>query len=346
MFMTTGKTESLFDRLDLNHDGYVSRSELHAAATRWGWQWRQAPLLALLDLLTIHKPISKTQFTTILKQVQADPLGPYGKVLLNSSLFSKSAPPEVSRLLSLGPASTDTFPHGKLRRSQNSEFENDLFAAIQTRAGENAASGYRDLLNTLDAYPISAGEASLLVIDPQRSFTEGVWMQSIGVDAAMDVKPISIAFRNCCDVLNVLYGRMEIMFSRCPFPPGSYEWDHRLAAVIDSRQLYFIKPGNSILFPPFNGFREWMARCIDLGIRTLILGGCTLNSCVRVSSIDIQQMFNSQNLQVVVDLSLCGARLRNYYPSPVYNGLSAVSSAVRQMTAAGVQVTREVELTP
>jgi hypothetical protein len=57
-------------------------------------------------------------------------------------------------------------------------------------------------------------------------------------------------------------------------------------------------------------------------------------------------MFNRQKLQVVVDLSLCGARLRNYNPSPVYNGLSAVSSAVSQMTAAGVQVVRQVELTP
>jgi hypothetical protein len=135
---------------------------------------------------------------------------------------------------------------------------------------------------------------------------------------------------------------MEIIFSRCPFPPGSYDWDDRLAAIIDSRQLYFIKPGNSILFPPFNGFREWLTHCIEHGSRTLIIGGCTLNSCVRVSSIEIQQMFKSKHLQVVVDLSICGARLRNYNPSPVYNGLSAVASAVSQMSAAGVQVVRRV----
>ena len=345
MHMKAGLTDPLFDQLDLNHDGYVSRSELHAAAARLGWQWREAPVLALLDLLTIHKPISSTQFNTILQQIKADPLGPYGKVLLNSPHFSKTTLPVVGRFSWHRPASADSFPKDELGRSRISEFENDLIAAIQTSAGENAASGYRGLLDTFDAYPIPAGEASLLVIDPQCSFTEGVWMQSIGVGAAVDVQPISIAFRNCCEVLKILYGRMEIMFSRCPFPPGSYEWDHRLAAVIDSRQLYFIKPGNSILFPPLNGFRKWIARCIDQGIRTLVIGGCTLNSCVRVSSIDIRQMFNRQDLQVVVDISLCGARLGNYKPSPVYNGLSAVSSAVRQMTAAGVQVTRQVELT-
>ncbi len=186
----------------------------------------------------------------------------------------------------------------------------------------------------------------MLIIDPQRSFTNGVWKQSIGDDAAIDVKPIVSAFKNCSNILTSLYGQMEIMFSRCPFPPGSYDWDDKLAAIIDRRQLYFIKPGNSILFPPFNGFKEWMVRCLAQGIRTLIIGGCTLNSCIRVSSIDTQQAFKNKHLQVVVDLSLCGARLRNYIPSSAYKGLSAVASAVSQMSASGVQVTRQVELTP
>jgi hypothetical protein len=341
--MKTALTDSLFDQLDLDHDGQVSRSELHAAASQLGWHWREAPLLALLDLLTIHKPISSAQFSTILKQIQADPLGPYGKVLLRSPHYSKAPPSGVGPLSSHGPTLTDTFPSDKLRRYQNNEFEHDLIAAIEKRAGEKAASGYRRFLDTLDRYPISAGEASLLVIDPQRSFTAGVWMQSIGVDAEIDVKPISIAFGNCCEAIKILYGRMGIMFSRCPFPPRSYDWDDRLAATIDSRQLYFIKPGNSILFPPFNGFREWIARCLEQGIRTLIIGGCTLNSCVRVSSIDIQQLFKNKHFQVVVDLSLCGARLRNYKSSPSYKGISAVAAAVNQMTAAGVQVVRRVE---
>jgi hypothetical protein len=40
------------------------------------------------------------------------------------------------------------------------------------------------------------------------------------------------------------------MFTRCPFPPGSYDWDDRLAEIIDNKQLYFIKPGKSVLIPP------------------------------------------------------------------------------------------------
>ncbi len=135
---------------------------------------------------------------------------------------------------------------------------------------------------------------------------------------------------------------MEIMFTRCPFPPGSYDWDDSLAEIIDSKQLYFIKPGNSVLFPALNGFKEWMARCRDNRKNTLVIGGCTLNSCVRVSSIETLTRFKAADLRVFVDLSICGARTRNFIPSPLYGGMSAVESAIHQMTDAGVQVVRQV----
>jgi hypothetical protein len=48
-------------------------------------------------------------------------------------------------------------------------------------------------------------------------------------------------------------------------------------------------------------------------------------------------------IAIVVDLSICGARRRNFLPSPLYNGLSAVESAVNQMATAGVQVVRRIE---
>ncbi len=76
--------DSLFDLLDLNHDDSVSRLELHTAAKRIGWHWHEAPVLAILDLLTLSKPMSREQFAIIMQQMQEDPLGPYGKVLLNS----------------------------------------------------------------------------------------------------------------------------------------------------------------------------------------------------------------------------------------------------------------------
>jgi hypothetical protein len=136
---------------------------------------------------------------------------------------------------------------------------------------------------------------------------------------------------------------MEIMFTRCPFPPGSYDWDERLAGIIDSKQNYFIKPGNSVFYQPINGFKDWLEFCVSKGKGTLIIGGCTLNSCVRVSSIESANRLKNRNIRVVVDLSICGARLRNYLPSSLYQGVSAVESAIRQMTAANVQVVRRVE---
>jgi hypothetical protein len=74
------------------------------------------------------------------------------------------------------------------------------------------------------------------------------------------------------------------------------------------------------------------------GKTRLILGGCTLNSCVRVSAVETRRLFADRGLRVVVDLGLCGSRLGNYAPSAEFGGLSSVESAVREMRVAGVRV--------
>ncbi len=71
--------------------------------------------------------------------------------------------------------------------------------------------------------------------------------------------------------------------------------------------------------------------------------GCTLNSCVRVSSIKTSRKFRNRKLKVVVDLSMSGARTKNYISSPAFNGHSAVESAVVQMLDEGVQVVQQVK---
>jgi len=336
-------TESLFEILDVNNDGAISRSDLHTAAKRMRWHWDEAPIFALLDLLTITDPIRKNQFTAYMQQVADDPMGPYGRVLMNSVHDSSIRSPRP------GLSSSHRCTKARIRLKthaggvQNDCFEEGLVSMLERTSGTDIASSYLSLLHTLDKYRILINGAALLVIDPQKSFTQGVWMQSIGDEAAVDVEPIAAAFNNCSKLLNEIYGREEIMFTRCPFPPGSYDWDDCLAEIIDDKQLYFIKPGNSALIPPFNGFKEWVERCIENGKSTLVIGGCTLNSCVRVSSIETLRHFKSKNLRVVVDLSICGARTRNFLPSSLYNGLSAVESAVYQMASAGVQVVHQVE---
>jgi hypothetical protein len=214
---------------------------------------------------------------------------------------------------------------------------------LERYAGAEAAARYRLLVAGLETITVRPHAAALLIIDPQRSFTEGAWMRSIGAGAAADVTPIRMAFGSCAAFLGRHYGRMDIMFTRCPFPADSYDWDHRLAGILGRHQPYFIKPGNNVLFPPSNGFVEWVARCIDNGQNLLVMGGCTLNSCVRVSAIETRKAFAHRQLELVVDLGMAGARAGNYLPSPTFNGLSAVASAVGQMQAAGVRVVRQVE---
>jgi hypothetical protein len=61
-----------------------------------------------------------------------------------------------------------------------------------------------------------------------------------------------------------------------------------------------------------------------------------------VSAIETFKRFKENNLQVVVDVAIAGARINNYQASAKYNDQSAVEAAIRQMRAAGVQVVRQV----
>ncbi|KAH3765545.1 hypothetical protein Pelo_2585 [Pelomyxa schiedti] len=79
-------------------------------------------------------------------------------------------------------------------------------------------------------------------------------------------------------------------------------------------------------------------------VARVVVGGCTLTSCVRVSACDLQEMFSGQRLEVVVDLSLCGARRDNYeiragpHHDVFREGETAVECAIRTMKECGVIV--------
>lgn len=330
--------KELFDILDLDKDGKLSRAELHASARRLGWHWHEAPILALLDLLAVLKPIPRENFVVYMAQMIEDPHGPFGNVLLNSPHFF---PADASKRTNVSKQKTAGF-HGGLR-SNNKELK-DIISLLGEISGPEVVKRHQGFLENLNVEEliIPVDKAAVLVIDPQRSFTQGVWMKSIGSKAELDVKPIQLAFERCARFLHESDGLIETMFTRCPFPPESYDWDDVFTGIIDPRQLYFVKPGNSVLFPRTNGFREWVENFINKDKKTLIIGGCTLNSCVRISSIETQRYFKEKELQIVVDLSLCGARLSNFMPSSEYGGLSAVESAVSEMIDAGVKVAQSV----
>lgn len=326
--MTHGE---LFDNLDLERDGVLGRDELYRAACRFGWRWHEAPFYALVDFLTIHAPLSREEFVTAMDLVDADPDGIYGSVL------ERFTPHGVLERAGRGRSAVA----GGGRKSGDDRSpvrpENRLRGLLDAEA----AAAYGAAITRLDAgcRELNLERAALLLIDPQRSFTCGDWMWRLGAAGVSQVMPIVEAMHVCAELLASLAGRLELMCTRCPFPPPSYGWDDSLQTLLPPDQHYFIKPGNSVLTPAGNGFHHWLRGLLEEGRDTLVMGGCTLNSCVRISALETLRAFREQGLRVVVDLSLCGARADNYQASDQFGGRSAVEAALEEMAAGGVLLT-------
>jgi nicotinamidase-related amidase len=273
-------------------------------------------------------------------RILRDPLGPFGEVLESSASSSPSLLSSASRA---SPPRADA-GDGADRPGSSGDAFGAVVSLLEGVIGSELASDYETLVrDACEArLELPAADSALLIIDPQRSFTCGAWMQSIGAGAETEVAPIRLAFDHCARLLAALDRGVETMFTRCPFPPDSYAWDERLGDVLDDSQLYFIKPGNSVLWPPTNGFSKWADHLVRRGRKTLVMGGCTLNSCLRVSALETQRSFADRGLRVAADLSLAGARTSNYVPSELFGGMSAVESAVREMLAGGVRVVPQV----
>jgi hypothetical protein len=331
----------LFDALDRDRDGMLTRQELFRVARELGWQQPQAHMYALLDFMCIRTPLEREAFVSCMAEISRDPLGVYGQVLRRGPLGTE--PPDRGSLLSPEEAAQGGHQGvlGKLWDGTHAEDASELLREIVSseRAGDYRAALER---SSLPGSSVTARETALLLIDPQRSFTDGEWMWRLGPVGEMEVMPIRLAFDNCARLLEAVYNRVEVMFSRCPFSPQSYGWDDKLDEIINEDQLYFIKPSNNLLMPDSNGYREWVEGLIGSGIRSLVLGGCTLNSCLRVSAVATRNAFPVEKLDLVVDLSLCGARASNYLNSKQFDGISAVESAMREMAACGVKVAERV----
>ncbi|XP_046341611.1 uncharacterized protein LOC124122583 [Haliotis rufescens] len=204
----------------------------------------------------------------------------------------------------------------------------------------------------------------VILIDLQKAFTIGQWMQAIGPG---DVTRISQVFSRSAHIVKHLSDDVPLLLTRCLFGrEHDFEFDSEVSTSLEHKHYTeIIKPNTRILdFDPV-GVKAWIQRIREENIKTVLIGGCTTTSCVRQSSIQLQQHFGQKgDLQVVVDLSMCGARDSNYLKRCAvcmekYMGgydvrckgceesgvilTSPVDKAVEDMTQAGVTVVEQFD---
>eukprot|EP00747_Dinoflagellata_sp_TGD_P105837 gnl/TRDRNA2_/TRDRNA2_169671_c0_seq4.p1 gnl/TRDRNA2_/TRDRNA2_169671_c0~~gnl/TRDRNA2_/TRDRNA2_169671_c0_seq4.p1 ORF type:complete len:229 (-),score=39.55 gnl/TRDRNA2_/TRDRNA2_169671_c0_seq4:47-733(-) len=188
---------------------------------------------------------------------------------------------------------------------------------------------------------------ALLLIDCQKAFLTGYWAECFGTN---QVGPIEKAFSNTVALLKKpqLLSGCAVICTKCYTHGEEAEFDDRLKPML--REVPCVhKPTTDVTLNP--RFHDWFRVHLAAGVKTLVVGGCTTTSCVRVSSQAIRKAYPDISLRVVVDLSLCGARVDNYLPNAdqdpdllrIYgpekcHGASPVDLAVLQMRSSGVEV--------
>ncbi|XP_019631913.1 PREDICTED: uncharacterized protein LOC109475623 isoform X5 [Branchiostoma belcheri] len=210
----------------------------------------------------------------------------------------------------------------------------------------------------------AVGRIAVVLIDLQQSFTRGLWAACLGETKAEHIRQ---CFRRCADLLVKLKKDVPVLLSRCPVGGYDLDWAEEVEEIVSAKAYpTVIKYDNNIL--DATGFAEWLGKMMRSGVSTLVVGGCTTTSCVRVSSSQIQRSFSNSGLQVVVDLSLCSARDSNYVPrcqacmdkymmygmdctcdrcvTPGVPAVSPVDKAMEYMRESGVQVVQGFDWTP
>ena len=133
------------------------------------------------------------------------------------------------------------------------------------------------------------------------------------VEPPDDVNAIIKAFQQCSTLLSSIPPDQLLILSQCPFSLSSdFSLDHSISCLrTKKKHKLVLKPGNNIL--DASGFESHLDSLLLAypELDCIMVGGCTLTSCVRVSSCAVREKY-SDRLSVVVPLELCGARDANY----------------------------------
>merc|ERR1711879_121533 len=132
---------------------------------------------------------------------------------------------------------------------------------------------------------------ALLLIDFQRAFLDGYWAKHFGLD---EVRPIDRAAKRVATLFSS--GRLAsipVLSSRCYLEYPDSEPPEVLHVYLAPDSVPWVwKPNTNIM--EAEGFPEWLEANLRKGVQTLVIGGCTTTSCVRVSSQAVQRTYGKQ----------------------------------------------------
>eukprot|EP00899_Mesostigma_viride_P024168 jgi/Mesvir1/4936/Mv15926-RA.1 len=149
----------------------------------------------------------------------------------------------------------------------------------------------------------------LLLIDLQSYFTSGSWACHFGLEEVGPISDCFDTFRSIASKVDLHAKFDEVAITKCGWNTYDLPLDERVRPFLEQATC-FHKPDTNIVDNPT--FVEWMdSRIQGRDVSTLVIGGCTVTSCVRVSSIAIKRYWQDR-LNVIVDMSICGARSSNY----------------------------------
>ncbi|CAF1258293.1 unnamed protein product [Rotaria sordida] len=154
---------------------------------------------------------------------------------------------------------------------------------------------------------------ALILIDPQNGFiNDGYWSRMFPIGQST---PILETFHRIVLFLRSIPNPdlIPILISETGFSYRDREIFEPIINEISQRRFssitHIYKPHTNLSICP--GVHQWLQKQLESKL-DIVIGGCTITSCIRDSSIQIQKMFPQLNL--FVDENLCAARKDNYIP--------------------------------
>ena len=152
---------------------------------------------------------------------------------------------------------------------------------------------------------------ALILIDPQNGFiNDGSWSRMFPIGQSI---PILEAFNRIVLFLRSIPNpsSIPILISETGFSSRDRQIFEPIANELSQRQFSSVtrayKPHTNLSICP--GVRQWLSEQLEAKL-DVVIGGCTITSCVRDSSIQMKTMFPQLNF--FVDRNLCAARKDNY----------------------------------